>query len=228
MPFFTGLSPEQSINAYVVDKGSARFYNTTYPRERITMRQSLFVVCLILILGVTTPVNAQLRTDATTENATVRLYDFGETGFSLNRYFSPEHFRMSHSVEFSSGSFGGTGSSLAMYTNSLMWQFSQKLAARVDVAFAYSPFSDERLQGITGGNNGRVFIRNADLVYKPSENSRLQLSFRQSPYGMYASPYGNRGYGNRGYGYRPYYGGSSFQATYSSSDRNLFWNDRIR
>jgi len=186
------------------------------------MRQSIFSACLILMLGLTAPANGQLRGQAAAEVSTVRLYDYGQTGFSLNRYFSPEHFRMSHAVEFSTGSFGGSGSSLAMYTNSMMWQFSRKLAARVDVAFAYAPFQDERLQGITGNNNGQVFIKNAELAYRPSENTRIQFSFRQSPYGYYARPYGYRGYG-----YRPY-GGNSFRAAYGSDHRDLFWNDRLR
>ncbi len=191
-------------------------------RERNTMRQSFFTACLVLMLGLTVPVAGQSRTQAEAEVATVRLYDYGQTGFTLNRYFSPEHFRMSHSVEFSTGSFGGSGSSLAMYTNSMMWHFSPKLAARLDVAFAYAPIQDERLQGITGSNNGQVFIKNAELVYRPSEHTRVQFSFRQSPYGYYARPYGYRGYG-----YRPY-GGNSFRASIGSDHRDLFWNDRLK
>lgn len=189
------------------------------------MRQSLFVVCLILTLGVTAPAQGQLRSDVISEDASVRLYDYGQTGFSLNRYFSPAHFRMSHSLEFSTGSFGGETSSLGMYTNTMMWQFSQKLAARLDISMAYSPYSDERLQGLTGDNNGRIFIRNAQVAYRPTENSRIQFSFQQSPYGSYASPYGYNRYGNGRYGYRGR-GGGSFQARFGPSDRDLFWNDR--
>jgi len=190
------------------------------------MRQSLFVVSVIVVLGVTAPAQGQLRSDVVSEDARVQLYDYGQTGFSLNRYFSPAHFRMSHSLEFSTGSFGGSTSSLGMYTNSMMWQFSRKLAARLDISMAYSPYSDERLQGLTGNNNnGRIFVRNAQIAFRPSENSRIEFTFRQSPYGAYASPYGYNRYGNTRFGYRGL-GGGSFQARFGPSDRDLFWNDR--
>ena len=192
------------------------------------MRQSLFVLCLIFTLGVTVPAEGQLRSDTALEEARVRLYDYGQTGFSLNRLFDPLHFRMSHSLEFSSGSYGGSASSMGMYTNTMMWQFNQKLAARLDVAMSYSPFSDERLQGVTGNNSGRVFIRNAEIAFRPTENSRIHLSFQQSPYGQYASPYGQYGYGMSGYGMSGYGGrrGSSATARFGSVERDLFWNDR--
>ncbi len=71
------------------------------------MRHSLFVACLILTLGLTVPTQAQLRSDVVTEDATVRLYDHGQSGFSLNRFFSPAHFRMSHSLESPPSKVGG-------------------------------------------------------------------------------------------------------------------------
>jgi hypothetical protein len=185
------------------------------------MRRTIFAAFFILLLGVTTPSVAQMRNQSSGETASVKLYDYGESGFSLNKFFDPQHFKMSHSFEFSSSSLGG-GSSLAMYTNSMMWQFNQKLAARLDIAYAYSPFSDDRLRGFTGGNSNQVFIRNAELEFRPSESTRINLSFRQSPYGSYASPYGYGGSGYRGFR------GSSFQATYGSDSRELFWNRRLR
>ncbi|GMQ82950.1 MAG: hypothetical protein BMS9Abin05_2420 [Rhodothermia bacterium] len=193
------------------------------------MRHSVFVACLILTLGLTVPVQGQLRSDVLSEDATVRLYDQGQSGFSLNRFFSPANFRMSHSLEFSTSSFGGNSSSLGMYTNTMMWRFSQRLAARVDIAMAYSPYSDERLQGVTGSNNGRIFIRNAEFAYRPTKNSEIHLSFRQSPYGSYMSPYGYgySGYGNRNYGFRGRSGGM-FEARFGSNDKDLFWDDRNR
>ena len=194
------------------------------------MRQTLFVACLVLMLGLTTPAEGQLRSDVLSEESTVRLYDQAASGFSLNRFFSPAHFQMSHSLEFSTGSYGGSASSMGMYTNSMMWRFSHRLAARVDVAMAYSPYQDDRLQGVTGANNNRVFLKNAEIAYRPTENSQIHLSFRQSPYGSYMSPYGSGGYGRGGYGYDDYnYRGRSggvFEARFGPNDRDLFWNNR--
>ena len=183
------------------------------------MRTTLFSLLLVALLAFATPAQAQLRSANSPAEASVRLYEQGNAGFSLNKYFSPEHFSMSHSFELSS--FGG--SSMSMYTNSMQWQFNSKLAARVDVAASYSPLGSQSGMSVTGQNSSRVFVKNAELAYRPKENVELHLSFRQSPYGSYMSPYGyGGGYGNSRYG------GSSFQADYGSNNRSLFWNDRLR
>ena len=184
----------------------------------LNMRTSFLSLLLIALLAFAAPAQAQLRSANSPAEASVRLYEQGNAGFSLNKYFSPEHFAMSHSFELSS--FGGN--SMSMYTNSMQWQFSSKLAARLDVAAAYSPLGSQSGMSVTGQSDSRVFVKNAELAYRPKENVQLHLSFRQSPYGSYMSPYGYGGYGyNR-------YGGSSFQADYGSSNRDLFWNDRLR
>jgi hypothetical protein len=166
------------------------------------MRRLLFVTLLVMILVVATPTDrtasAQLRTDALSTQASVKLYDQGGAGFSLNRFFDPQHFRMSHSFELSSSSFGGYGSTLGMYTNSMMWQFSSRLAARVDLSMAYSPTAAMPGASMTGGGDTRVFLRNAEISFRPKENMLLHFSVRQNPYGYYASPYGYYGYDRGG------------------------------
>ena len=187
------------------------------------MRTSFLSILLIAFLALATPAEAQLRSAHNPAEASVRLYEQGNAGFSLNKYFSPEHFNMSHSFELSS--FGG--SSMSMYTNTMQWQFSSKLAARVDVAAAYSPLGQQSGMSVTGQSDSRVFVKNAELAYRPKENVQLHLTFRQSPYGSYMSPYGYGGYGGYGNGYSRF-GGSSFKADYGSNNRDLFWNDRLR
>lgn len=183
------------------------------------MRISVYIVCLVFLTLFAQPAAAQLRQDAAHVNAPVRLYDQGGAPFSLNQFFSPEHFRMGHSVELSSGSFGGYGSTLAMYTNSMMWQFSSKLAARVDIGVSWSPTSAYPGLSETGGQS-RVFLRNAEIAFRPKENMLLHLSVRQSPYGPYASPYGRYGgYGGYGFGY---------DALDYGHREPLFWNPRLR
>ncbi len=182
------------------------------------MRNFVSLACLLLFLGTAMPAQAQLRETAFEQQAPVKLYETKSSGFSLGKFFDPAHFRMSQSVEFSSSSFGGQTSSLGMFTNSMMWQFSDKLAARVDISAAYSPnagtFSNN---AVGGGLNGdaRIFVQNAEVAYRPSENVELHISFSQSPYGRYGSPYG-------------YYGGYSgmnrFHASRGSS--SMFWRDR--
>lgn len=187
------------------------------------MRKSLCPAVIALVLLAATPARAQLRTDASAlrQSATTNLGGTG-TGFSLNKLFSPAHFRMGHSFEMTAGSYGGSGYSLGVYTNSLMWQFNQKLAARVDMSVATSPFGNAPLGfGRTPETAGaRFFVQNAELAYRPSKNVELHMSYRQSPYGGYASPYG---YG--GYGYAPG-GSSSARVQYGAQD--LFWQNAPR
>lgn len=157
------------------------------------MRYSLLLVALIVVLGTAAPAEAQMRNQvqALTQPAPAQLYDSETPGFTLNKLFSPQHFTMGHSYEMSFGSFGGSSSSLGMYTNSMLWQFSPKVDARLDVSVAHS------FTGNTFGEDGRgaqVFVRNAEINYRPTEAMQFHISFRQSPYGMYASPYG---YGGR-------------------------------
>lgn len=157
------------------------------------MHKIVFALCFVVVLGVAAPLSAeaQLREEARVDRAAPQLYDSEASGTLLNRLFSPEVFQMSHSYEMSMGSFGGNAHSLGMYTNTMAWQLSDKVAARVDVSAAFSP-----LGGANFGqqnDNMRVFLRNAEVVYQPSENTTFHLQIRQSPYGQYASPYGHYG-----------------------------------
>lgn len=188
------------------------------------MRTSLFALLLAATLLATSPAQAQLRPSGSAVETSVRLYDQGTAGFSLNRFFTPEHFRMSHTFEATSSSFGG-GSSMAMYTNSMQWQFSSKLAARLDIAAASQLGGDQRLAQALGQNSNQVFVRNAELAYRPTENIQLHLSMRRSPYGSYMSPYGM--YGSRYGAYDNWNQSSSFRADFGPSGRDLFFNDRM-
>ncbi len=184
------------------------------------MRNIVSLALLLILLGVSLPAQAQLRETAFEQKAPAKLYDTKSSGFSLNKFFDPAHFRMAQSVEFSTSSFGGNSSSLGMFTNSMMWQFSEKLAARVDVSVAYSPNAGTLGSNNTGGalnGDARVFVQNAEFAYKPTENVQLHLSFHQSPYGRYGSPYGY-------YGYNPYRM-SRFDASFGNGG-GPFWNTR--
>lgn len=187
------------------------------------MRKAVSVLWLVIFLAAVSPAQAQLRNSESTQQSPVRIFDGGQTAMTLNKLFSPQHFRMSHTYEFSTGSFGGNSGSLGMYTNTMMWQFNEKLAARVDLSYAHEPFGGNLLSnsGGQGVGGGQFFLRNAELAYKPSENVMLHFSVRQSPYGAYMNPYGYYGhYGHYGYG--------SYHSRFSSRTEDLFWNSRER
>lgn len=192
------------------------------------MRKTLSLICLLVFLGTAVPAQAQFRNDVQVAPASPKLYGAsGAAGFVLNKLFNPSVFKMSHSLEMSMGSFGGRSNSLGMYTNTMAWQFSDKLAARVDMSVAYSPMNNSAFG--PGENKPRVFLRNAEIAYRPSKNVEFHLQVRQSPYGSYMSPYGYGnpyGYGYGGYGYGHH--GAMMQAGYGGSSNDLFWRDRGR
>jgi len=164
------------------------------------MRKSLFVrfavpcgaLALALIMLTAVPARAQLRTDASRLKLAraASLADVDRrTGVLLNKLFSPEHFRMGQTVEFSSTVGAGVGYSVGAYTNSLQWSFD-KLDARVDMSIM-TPFGSGF--GLQSGRP-QVFLRNAEVSYRPFSSAELRLSFQQSPFGMYTAP----GYGYSG------------------------------
>ena len=179
------------------------------------MRAFLSLLCLVLMLSLARPAQAQLRQDVQAEPSPTQLYGSDIGGDFFNKLFSAEHFQMSHSYEASFSSFGGNASSMGMYTNSMMWQFNSKLAARVDVSVAHSLMGGAA--GFQQDRSPRVFLRNAEVAYRPTENMEFRFQVRQSPYGRYMGPYG----------YNPYnrYRGSMMGMQFGGSSDDLFWRN---
>lgn len=160
---------------------------------------------IVLAIAMSVPVHAQFRQTVPNTYPPTRLYDAtGKIGAFFSKLFDPQVFQMSHSFEMSAGSFGGQGYSMGMYTNTMAWQFSDKLAARMDVAMAYSPQNHIAQQAGFGQRAGpRIFLRNAQVDWKPSKKVHLQLQVRQNPYGY--GLYDPYGYGSYARHYRgPY------------------------
>ncbi|HYE97226.1 MAG TPA: hypothetical protein VD962_13570 [Rubricoccaceae bacterium] len=184
------------------------------------MRAFSATLLLAAALWLAVPAHAQLRSERPDGPAPADLY--GAETPALGGAFSRSAFRLSHSYEFSYSAMGGSSLGLGVYTTSLQWQPTHNLAARVDVGVAHSPFGSADVQhalGLGGDTPARVFLRNAEVAYRPTGNTLLRLQIQQSPYGAYASPYG---YGAYGYGYP---GGTAFQARFGSDD-DVFWRTR--
>ena len=161
---------------------------------------------LALLLAVAVPAKAQRASDVPGRPAPVALSEAPGTSLSLGSLFNAETLDFSQSFEatYASGGAGAVG--LGVYTATLRWQPSARLAGRVDVGVAQNLLGDAAAQsafGLDGSDGPRVFLRNAELAYKPTENTAIHLSIQQSPYGAYASPYGyGPAYGLGGYGLR--------------------------
>ncbi len=183
------------------------------------MRTLILSVVLATLLAL--PADAQFRGAVQDSHSSSRLYD--ATSATLDKLFSPSVFRMSHSFEMSAGSLGGHGYSMGLYTNSLAWQFNDKLAARMDVSVAYSPQNE--VAGALGlqQSGPKVFLRSADIAWRPSKKFQMHLQVRQNPYGGYMGRHAGYHLGHFG-GFMPYYG----QMYAGYGDQNLFWRDDLR
>ncbi len=211
--------------AMCIDATHLRTYSSAN-HPPVPMRILLIVLLIVLISSASA--YAQLRTDLPGDPAPVVLTD-SQRPLTLSGLFNTQTLRIGHSYEFSYTGYAGGSLGLGIYTTSLQWQPSSRLAARVDVGVAHSPFGSADVQqalGFDQNTPARVFLRNAEIAYRPTENSVLRLQIQQnpmgaygrSPYGSYASPYG---YG--GYGYAPGSYGTSLQARYGSDSEALFW-----
>ncbi len=185
------------------------------------------LILLLIVLVYAAPAYAQRRADLPANPSAVQLSG-ADQPLSLSGLFNAQSLKIGHSYEFSYTGYGGSSLGLGIYTTSLQWQPSSKLAGRVDVGVAHSPFGTPDVQqalGFDQNTPARIFLRNAELAYRPTENSVLHLQFQQNPTGGYGrSPYDAYGspYGYGGYGYSPGYG-SSFNARYGSDSDALFW-----
>ncbi len=106
-----------------------------------------------------------------------------DEGGLLFGWFDPSKFNMRQSFSMSYQTFGKQGMSLGMYTNSMMYQFSDALDIRADVSLMASPFNSfgKQAQSSLSG----LFLNRAELNYRPWKNTLLQVQYQQYPAGMY-------------------------------------------
>jgi hypothetical protein len=195
------------------------------------MRRLLPVAAFAVALAVAVPAQAQLRAELPSGPAGVAVFDQPTGSSFLSQYVNAETVKVSHSYELSYSSFGSEGVGLGVYTTSLRFQPSDRLAARVDVGVAHSPFGSSALQhglGFGPDSQAQVYLRNATLAYRPTENTMFTISVQQSPFGSYASPYGYGPYGMSPYGMSPY-SGTRMQTRFASAGHDaLFWRTTQR
>lgn len=100
-------------------------------------------------------------------------------------------FSMNHSFGMSYSAFGNHGMALGVYTNHLAYEFNEKLNIELDASFVNSPyntFGDSFSKSING-----VYIDNARINYRPSEDFNISLQFSNSPLRNY-NRYNYRGF----------------------------------
>lgn len=124
---------------------------------------------------------------------------------ALFGFLNSDNFVMHHSIGVSYSTIGGYGTSLATYTNSMFYKFSDKMNVQLDASFVTSPYSSfgkdfqNSLQGI--------YISKAAFNYKPWTDFSISIQYRNMP-NYYYSPF------NR---YGGYYGNSFYDGLFGSS-----------
>ncbi len=115
--------------------------------------------------------------------------------FDLFGWFNPENFQMRHSFTMSYQTFGSTSLGVNMYTNSMLYKFSDRLNVAADVSLMMTPYGSVS-PGVKNQFSG-VMLNRAQINYKPWDNFLIQVQYRKYPYGYTDGYFG--GYGSRFY-----------------------------
>jgi hypothetical protein len=165
-----------------------------------SMKRNIAVMAAMVALLCATQADAQFRKGASEEPSAAQSFVHPPASDAWLGFFNPENFTMRQSYSMSYSAFGSQGIALGRYTNSMMYKFTDKLDARVDVSLQHSPYStlDRRLQNNFTG----IFLDRAELNYRPTDNTFLRVSFQKLPYyyGYYSpSMMGYPGFFDEGY-----------------------------
>jgi hypothetical protein len=120
--------------------------------------------------------NAQFRSDGRT---IFKASDLVRRPAGLfDRLLHSSRFRMTQSYSLSFFSMGGQGFNQGMYLNSMSYQISDPLLAQLQIGYLHQPFG---ARGDAGPNGGKVFVRSASLLYKPSDQMSVHLDYETVP-----------------------------------------------
>ncbi|MEM1057240.1 MAG: hypothetical protein AAGI52_17110 [Bacteroidota bacterium] len=128
---------------------------------------------------------AQIASDLPGPTAPVEVVSSPQAPtLSLAGLFNAETINLSHSYQFGYQSGFGGDLGMGVYTTSLRWQPSARLAGRVDVGFAHGAFGSlADAAGFSPDRPVRPFLQNAEIGWRPTENSLIHLQVSQTPYG---------------------------------------------
>lgn len=152
---------------------------------------------LIAFILVTVSVNAQFKDqDIMKESPSEGI--FNKSSNTILGFINPENFSMHHSFGLSYSTFAGEGVSLATYTNSMMYKFSDNMNVQLDASFITSPYSS--LGKDFQNSLQKIYISRAAFNYRPWEDLSISVQYRSYPNYLY-SPYNRFGsYGNMFFG----------------------------
>ena len=142
----------------------------------------MVIACLMCLLICTTGTVAQFKSDLDRQSASSFIRPTTSIN-SLLGLLNADNFMMRHSFSLNYLSSGGSGISLASYTNSMFFKLSGPLQLRFDVSLQGSPLGS--YGAFDNASMSRVLLSNAELNYRPSENMFIRLQYSQVPYGHF-------------------------------------------
>ena len=163
---------------------------------------------LIILFSVS--INAQFK-DPVFETEKPKDGILNNSSNSLFGFINPDNFSMHHSIGLSYSTFGGYGTSLATYTNSMIYKFSDKMNIQLYASFVTSPNSSlgkdfqNSLQG--------VYISRAAFNYRPTEDFSISILYRNMP-NYYYDPFSR---------YNGFYGNSFYNGFFGSGYNSFMY-----
>jgi hypothetical protein len=115
-----------------------------------------------------------------------------DDGGLLFGWFDPSRLTIHHSYALSYMTGGGTNLSLGTLTSSLAYQISNPLSLQFDISLIHSPYNN--LGGNFTKNISGVYLTRAELNYRPSKSTLLQIQFRQLPAMYWMNSFDRFGY----------------------------------
>jgi len=154
------------------------------------MKTTLSILSLLILAALTgAPASAQLKSQSHADesaSASMVRQGQGSWGGGFSSFFgllSPDRFMMRHTFGLNYMSAGGTGLSMASYTNSMFYRIADPLDVRVDVTLQGSPFGPTA--GMNRNDLSGIYLSRAELNYRPWDNVFFQVSYRELPYSAY-------------------------------------------
>ncbi len=98
-------------------------------------------------------------------------------------FWNPDNFSMNHSYSLSYNTFGGNGIAMGVYTNSMMYRFTENLNVEVDASIVHSPYNSfgKNFQNQLSG----IYLSRAALNYQPWKNFNINIQYQNIPGGYY-------------------------------------------